>query len=144
MKKYIFTLLLLLPTCLSAEEIVAVLDMKFIKDTGETAVTLCFDHDEEDCVQWATFNLYEAKVKKVLSGELPSKKIKVIYGRHALMPKRFSNVAVVLVPLKDHKEAEYQIQEWGELRKMYCFKGNDRQPKNVSDENSEQQLKCYD
>lgn len=143
MKKHIFILLLLLPTCVSAEEITAVLDMKFIKDTGETAATLCFGDDEKDCAQWATFYLYEAKVQKVLSGKLPSKKIKAIYGRHALMPKNFNNVAVVLAPLTDHKEAEYQIQKWGELKEMYCFKG-DVHPKNVSDENAKQQLKCYD
>jgi hypothetical protein len=144
MAKYTLTFLLFFASHLYAEDIVAILDMKFVKDTKETATLLCFGDNEEDCAQWATFYLYDAKVKKVLSGELPSKKIKVIYGRHALMPKNFKNVAVVMTPLQDHKEAEYQIKEWGELKEMYCFKSNDNQPGNVIDGNQRQPQTCYE
>ena len=87
MAKYLLILLFLSPINTFAENVVAVLDLKFISDTEKTSTSICFEDETTECFSWASFYLYEAKIKKVLSGELSSKKFKVIYGRHALKKK---------------------------------------------------------
>lgn len=144
MCRFVFIVILLLSPKLYAEELVAVLDLYFKKDTGDTAATLCFGEGEEGCGQWATFYLYEARIKKVLSGEFNSKKFKVIYGRHALLKKNLKGVVATLIKLPDNAHAEYQIIELGELREMYCFSGEYNMPYNVSEVTEGQQLKCFE
>ncbi len=74
----------------SAEEIVAILDLKFIEETDLTAAVMCYGDDEDDCFQWAVHYLFEAKVDKVVSGNLPDKRFLVLYGSHALRKKTFA------------------------------------------------------
>ncbi len=87
--------MLLLAPLASAEEIVAILDLKFIEDTGEAAVFVC--GDDEPCGTWATYYLFEANVDRVISGELPTDRFRVLYGQHALKQnKYFRNVVTLL------------------------------------------------
>jgi len=132
-----------LPLNVYAEELVAVVNLKFLKDTGDTAVNICFGEAHEDCSQWASFYLYEAKVKKVLSGEFPSNKFKVIYGRHALKKKNLKNVVVSLGELKESNEADYVVIERGWPRKMYCFSGEYNES-NVKQITEGEHLKCFE
>ena len=79
-----------------ADEIVAILDLKFIEDTGDTATIICFGENNEDCGVWATDYLFEAKVDKVISGELSDDRFLVLFGKHALKKKSFRNVIALL------------------------------------------------
>lgn len=144
MIRSIFIITLFLSSNVNAEDLIAVLNLKFIKDTGNPATFICFDEAGEECEPYSTFYLYEAKIKKVLSGEFSSKKFKVIYGRHALVQKNLKNVVASLSKLEDYQEAEFQIIEWGEFREMYCFRGKYSQPYNISDVKRGQRLKCYE
>ena len=141
MIRYIFILLFLLPVNTYAEEVIAVLNLKFIKNTGKTATTICYD--ESTCHSWASFYLYEAKVKKVLAGQLSTKRFKVIYGRHALKEKNLKRVVASLKKLEEGAEADYQIVERGNKLEMYCFSGEYNMPYNVNDVTEGKQLKCF-
>ena len=113
MKKLLLYIFLLSLSSLSlANEIVAILDLKFEKETEDVAVWICYGENEDDCHPWAYFYVFNAKVKEVVSGELKEKQIKVIFGRHALKKGNHKNVTAKLSKLKESTEAEYQIQEW--------------------------------
>lgn len=120
MKKVMAIFTVLFSNYCLAEELIAKLDLKFIKDTEKTASVLCYG-DEEDCHAWSTFYLYEAKVKKVLSGSLPENKFTVIYGVHALRKKNIDNVIVRLNKLPAGGDAQYQILEIGQELELICF-----------------------
>ena len=145
MIRIIFIFPLVLSFNLHAEELVAVVNLKFIKDTNKTASEMCYiDGEQTDCHRWSTYYLFEARVKKVLSGKLSSKKIKVIYGRHALLEKDFRNVPVTLEKTLEYDGAQYKIKEWGTYREMYCFSGKYNQPSNVSYVKKGEHMKCYE
>ena len=130
-----------------AEEIVAVLDLKFIEDTGDTAVVFCFGEDDEDCGTWATYYLFEARVDKIISGDLPDKRFLVIYGKHALKKRNFRNVIALLKRREgdDPSEPQYRITQWGEKRKMYCFDRREDEGTEIDVErNYQHKLNCYD
>lgn len=116
----IFFVFMLSKLCF-AEEIVASLDLKFVKDTGKTAGVLCYGEGENDCHDWSTFYLYQAKVKKVLSGELVEQRFTVIYGHHALRKNNHRNLVVRLRKLSEGAEAQYQILEFSQKFELVCF-----------------------
>ena len=137
----------LVSTHATAEEIVAILDLKFIEDTGDTAAVLCFGENDEDCGAWATYYLFEAKVDKVLSGDLPSDRFLVLYGQHALKKKNFRNVIALLKELEvdDSSEPKYRISQWGEKRTMYCFDQREDDETSIDvDRNDRFSLNCFD
>lgn len=144
MKKIFLYILLSIPSFTAANEIVVVLDLKFEKETEDVATWMCYDENGEDCHPWAYFYVFNARVKKVVSGELTKKKIKVIYGRHALPKGNHKNVIAILSKLTESTEAEYQIKEWGTKKNMYCFSNEANKPYNVSIEPSKTDLKCYE
>jgi len=127
--------------CLS-EELIAELDLKFIKDTGKTADVLCYGDTEVDCHAWSTFYLYEAKVKKVLSGNLPASELTVIYGRHALLKKNHSSVIVRLNKLPADGDAQYQILEFGQNLELVCFQSTGSSLFSEKLELNNEKLKC--
>jgi len=143
MTKYILIFLFLFPLNAFSNDVVAILNLKFIKDTDQTATTLCYDNEGENCHRWASFYLYEAKVKQVLSGELVTKKFKVIYGRHALKKKNLKRVVASLKKLEESANADYQIIEMGNELKMYCLSGEYNMPYNVNDISEGKQLTCF-
>ena len=104
----------------ASEEIVAVLDLKFIEETDDTAVVMCLGEEDDDCFQWAVYYVFEAKVDKVISGELPDKRFRVLFGRHALK-KNFRNVIALLKEREtdNSDEPKYRIFQWGEKRTTY-------------------------
>lgn len=104
-----------------AEEIVAVLDLKFVENTGEPGGYICFDDDE--CDVWSEYYLFEASVDKVISGDLPEKKFFVLYARHNLGEKNLRNVVALLKEREpgEFSAAKYQITHTGQEREMYCF-----------------------
>lgn len=131
----------------TAEEIVAILDLKFIEDTGDTAAALCFGENDEDCGVWATHYLFEAKVDKVISGELPDERFLVLFGKHALKKKNFRNIIALLKKreVDDPSEPQYRISQWGEKRTMYCFDRREDDDTETDVERDDQyELNCYD
>lgn len=127
-----------------ATEIVAVLDLKFEKETEDVAAWMCYGENEDDCHPWAYFYVFNAKVKEVVSGKLEEKQIKVIFGRHALKKGNHKNVIAKLSKLTESKDAEYQIQEWGTKKNMYCFSNESNKLYNVRLESSKADLMCYE
>ena len=142
-KASILVFCLLIATNVCGENVVAVLNMYFVKDTEERAAEICFEQSERNCMTWATFYLYEAEVKKILHGELPSRKIKVIYGRHALLKKDFKGEVVVLRKLPDHDEADYQVVERGVRGEEFCFSSITKEVAAADDLPDKLELKCY-
>lgn len=128
----------------SATEIVAVLDLKFEKETDDVAAWMCYGENEDDCDPWAYFYVFNANVKEVISGKLKEKQIKVIFGRHALKKGNHKNVIAKLSKLAEPKNAEYQIQEWGIKKNMYCFSHESNKLYNVRLESSKADLVCYE
>lgn len=145
MIRIILLVVLLLPFTALAEDLVAVVDLKFLKDTGEASSTLCFEevNEEKDCATWATFYLFEARVKKVVSRELSGRKFRVWFGIHALKKGNIKNMVAKLRPLPPEHEAEYQIVAWGEKKELYCFEAKERETYNTNIEPEGTNMQCY-
>ena len=145
MIRAILLVVLLLPFTAVAEEVVAVVDLKFLKDTSEASSTLCFEEVNEgnDCATWATFYLFEARVKKVVSGKLSGRKFRVWFGVHALKKGDIKNMVAKLRPLPPEHEAEYQIVAWGEKRELFCFEAKERETYNTNIEPEGTNMQCY-
>ncbi|MEM8815075.1 MAG: hypothetical protein AAGE85_04570 [Pseudomonadota bacterium] len=128
-----------------AEDVVAVLDLKFIEDTGDPARLLCLDEINDDCITWATFYLFEAKVDRVVSGDLPAKRFLVLFGRHALPEKNLRNVVALLTKLKtdDPNRPRYQVTQIGDKREVYCFDRLAGQEAEI-ELDGERPLRCFD
>ena len=143
----ILTSLTVFSPCAVTDEIVAILDLKFMEDTGDTAAVMCVGDGDEDCVVWATYYLFEASVDKIISGTLPERRFFLIYGQHALRKKNFRNVVALLKrrDVSDPNEPPYQITQWGKKRKMYCFDRREGEDIDVEISNDgHQQLNCFD
>jgi hypothetical protein len=130
---------------IGAEEIVAILDLRFIENTGEPGGYICFDDDE--CDVYAIIYLFEASVDKVISGDLSDEKFLVLYARHALREKNLSNVVALLKEREpdEFSAAKYQIAHTGQEREMYCF--TRREDEEVNTDvilNEKYPLNCYD
>lgn len=107
-----------------AQELVAIVDLKFIKATDRAASVMCFGEKEEDCGVWATHNLYKATIRKIISGSESRKTLLVLFGRHALAEMDLRRVIARMRPLEpgDEYGAQYQIFESGEKRELFCFR----------------------
>lgn len=145
MNRIIFIIVLLYSFAASAEEIIAVVDLKFVRDTGEVASTLCFDNgsEEQNCGTWATFYLFDARVKKVVSGELKARRFHVWLGIHALKKGNIKNMVAKLRPLPPEHEAAYQIIGWGEKRELYCFEAKENETYNTNIKSEGANMQCY-
>jgi hypothetical protein len=144
MTRFIIIFIIFTSNSCFAEELTAVLDLKFIKDTGITSGVMCYRDEGEDCHTWSTFYLYDAKVRKVISGELSQKKITVIYGRHALLKNNRKNVVVRLKQLRPDAEAQYQIIEFGVAKEMVCFESVDSRQFSVKLEVADGKFQCIE
>ncbi len=130
-----------------AEEIVAIVDLKFIEETEDTAAVLCLGDEDDDCFPWAVYYIFEARIDKVISGNLPDKRFRVLFGRHALKKKNFRNVIALFEEREtdDPDEPQYRISQWGEKRTMYCFDYREDDDAEISVSRNDQfELNCYD
>lgn len=146
MIRIIFIVVLLFSCSARAEEVIAVVDLKFLRETGEVASTLCFDDgsEEQNCATWATFYLFEARVKKVVFGELKARKFHVWLGVHALKKGNIKNMVAKLMPLPPEHEAAYQIIGWGDKRELYCFEAKQGEAYNTSIKLEGENVQCYE
>jgi hypothetical protein len=129
-----------------ADEIVAVVDLKFLKETDKTAAVLCLGDSEDDCVVWATHYLWEARVRRVISGTERDAKVLVLYGRHALPKDPLRNAVVVMNKLESTlpSDARYQIVAFGSERNLVCFKRAIGAAPLKVNEKSDDSLSCFD
>jgi hypothetical protein len=128
-----------------AEDLVAIVDLKFLEETDLTAAVICFEEDQ--CDVWATHYLWEARVRKVISGTEPDKRFLVLFGAHALKQQDFRNVLATMKKLEPgaYANARYQIQDWGEQRELVCFDSSavPNAPLELEEGGSESQ-RCFD
>jgi hypothetical protein len=105
------------------EEVVALVDLQFLKVTDVTASVLCLTDKEEDCFVYGTHYLWRARVRKVISGDLREKSFLVLYGRHALLEKNIRGMTAVLRRLEPDAPfgAHYQVVGVGVPQKLLCF-----------------------
>jgi len=109
--------------CLAQEgELVAEVDLKYLKETEQVVAILCYGDHPDDCHPWAHGYLYEARVRKVISGQAPKGKFLVIYGRHALKKQNLRGVVGRFSKLTDGTDgAEYQIAARAVEGDLACF-----------------------
>jgi hypothetical protein len=130
-----------------AGDLVAIVDLKFIRATDQPAMIMCLGDRDEDCVVWATLNLYKARIRKVISGTESRKTMFVTFGRHALMEKDLRGVIATMNKreAKEPSDPQYQIVEWGYEREMVCFRRRKDDTAGFElKEEGEEPLTCYD
>jgi hypothetical protein len=129
-----------------ADDLVALVDLKFLEATDETAEVLCFGEGDSECGVWATFYLGEAHIQKVISGTAPSDRFLVLYRSHALAKRDFPNLVARFVALEPdaYGNAKFQMH-WGDQWTLACF--DDVQapdaPIELKERNNDA-LKCYE
>lgn len=130
-----------------ATDLVAIVDLKFLKETDKTATVLCLGDKDEDCVPWGTHNLYRATIRKVIHGKESRKSMLVLFGRHAMKKVNMRGVIATLNRLEtaDDTGAEYRVAELGDEREFYCFRRwpDDTQGFELKGSGDES-LTCYD
>ena len=106
-----------------AEDLVAVVDLNFLRETDKTAAVLCLGESDDDCAVWATHYLWEARVRMVISGAEHDARFLVLHGRHALKKQNMKGVVAIMRRLEPPLpfEARYQIVGWGRKRELVCF-----------------------
>jgi hypothetical protein len=125
MPRFIIVALFLLPAFpaheLHAQDLVAVVDLEFLKETDQVAGYLCLG--EDNCFPWAHHYLWEAKIRKVISGTESEERFLVVFGAHALKKQDLQNIAAIMKKLEPgaYGDARYQILEWGDERQLVCF-----------------------
>ena len=128
-------------------DLVATVDLKFIRATDETASVMCFGDKEDDCAVWATLNLYRARIRKVHFGTESRKTILVYFGKHALKKMDFRGVTVNMSKLESKSESDpqYRIWDWADERQLFCFpRSQDEKEGWELKKEGEQSLTCYD
>ena len=66
-----------------------------------TAAVMCLGQSEDDaCFPWATSYLWEAKVRKIISGAEFQKRFLVLFGRHALKKQDLHSVLAIMTKLE--------------------------------------------
>jgi ketosteroid isomerase-like protein len=112
--------------CLAqTEELVAVVDLKFLKTTEQVVVITCWGHGDDECYPSAYGSLYEAQLRRVISGEWPKRKFLVIYGGGGRKGEILRGVIGKFSALTDGTEgAKYQIVDTAVDGDLACFDWN--------------------
>ena len=122
-RSLIATLLLALGSPVFADQVdefVAVVDLKFLKETEQVTSVLCIGDDH--CGPWSHGYLFEARVKRVVYGEPTKKKFLVIYGRHAMPQADQRGVVGRFSKLIDGTDgADYQLVGTASRGQLSCF-----------------------
>jgi ketosteroid isomerase-like protein len=122
MKRLGLLLALISSSCLAQDdELVAVVDLKFLKMTEQVVAVTCLSDDE--CYPSAYGGLFEAELRKMVSGEWPKKNFLVIYGRYARKKGQiFRGVTGRFSKLTDGTDgAEYQLVTTAMEGHPVCF-----------------------
>lgn len=104
------------------EPLVAVVDLKFLEETDFVTGYLCFGDSDAECSPWSNGYLFEARLRKTISGTAPGKKFLVIYGSHALGKADMNGVTGKFSKLEDGiGGAQYQLVQRAVPGRPACF-----------------------
>jgi hypothetical protein len=139
-------LLSLLPVARAAEpppELIAVVDLRYIKKTNIVATTVCYG---EECFPWSDHYLWEAKIRKVLKGTRPKGRVLVLHGRHALLKRDLKDLVVALEPIdpKNNLGASYKVTQVAGRLNLACFPDETGLPTNRVIEPGRGESNCID
>lgn len=127
------------------EELIAIVDLKYLKETEQVVATMCIG---EECFPWAHGYLFEARVRKVINGDLPEganqAKFLVLYGHHAMRTADVRGVVAKLRKLTDGIDgAQYQIADTGTDGGKYCFRWYSSDDEAPAENHGGQLLRCF-
>lgn len=107
-----------------ANDLVAEVDLEFIRETDDVAAVMCMGDSDDDCFPWAHHYLWRARIRRILGGEETQRTFLVLYGRHALSKKDLPRRIVVMKRLEDDSpaQARYQIKDMAYEVKLTCFR----------------------
>jgi ketosteroid isomerase-like protein len=92
------------------EPLVAVVDLEFIKETELVTSYLCMGDANDECFPWSNGYLFEARLRRTISGTAAGKKFLVVYGRHALGKADIRGVTGKFSKLENGVDgAQYQL-----------------------------------
>lgn len=137
---------LLHPGRVWAEDLVALVDLKYLRETDKVAEVMCFGEGDQDCGVWAIYYLGEAHVRKVIRGTAPNDRILVLYRSHALQKKDFPDLIVRFETLEDgpYANANYKIL-WGDELHLACFEETKAPDAPLKlEEEGDDARKCYE
>lgn len=130
-----------------ASDLVAMVDLQFIRATDQPAAYLCLGERDEDCVVWATVNVYKARIRKIFSGTETRKTMFVTFGKHALAERNLRGIIATMNKreAKEPTDPQYHIVDWGQKRELVCFgrRENDSEGFELR-KDGEGSLTCYD
>jgi len=130
--------------CLAEDkELVAVVDLKFLKATEQVVVFTCLSDDE--CYPSAYGNLYEAQLRRKISGAWPKTKFLVLYGGYARKGEILRGVIGRFSALTDGIEgAKYQMVDRAVDGHLACFDWNGAAGDGPAEQpKSGQLLRCF-
>jgi ketosteroid isomerase-like protein len=130
------------------DPLVAVVDLKFLKETEQVTAIMCYglaEDGEGDCHPWAYGYLWEARLRRTISGKPAGKTFLVLYGRHALPNKDLRGVVGKFSRLEGGTDgAQYQMVRAVE-GKPACFEWFGRDGSGPAEQpESGALLHCYD
>jgi hypothetical protein len=130
-----------------AGDLVAIVDLEFIRATDQPAVIMCYGDEDENCGVWATLNLYRARIHKVIEGTESRESMLVMFGRHALGHEDLPAIIATMnkLEVKEAADPEYQIVSWGDKREMFCLPRREDDTEEFElRKDGEESLTCYD
>lgn len=109
--------------CLAqSDEFVGVVDLEFVKETEQVVAIMCWGDTDDTCHPWAHGYLFEARLRKVVNGQAPKGKFRVLYGHHAMKKQNLRRVTGRFSKLTDGTDgAEYQIVAMAVDGDLACF-----------------------
>ena len=127
-----------------AQDLVALVDLKFLAETDKVARVLCLG--EDNCFPWAHHYLWEAKVRRIISGEETERRFLVLFGAHALKKQDFRGIVAAMDRLESNapSEARYQISEWAQERELLCFSAIAAEDAPLKLSESDNQFGCFE
>lgn len=149
MKRSLIACLLALASsvCLAqTDDLVAVVDLKYLRETEQVTAIMCYGDSPGDCHPWAHGLLFEARVRKIIHGQVAKKKFLVLYGRHAMRKQDLRGVTGRFSKLVDDADgAEYHMAAMAIDAHPACFEWFGRDGSGPAEQpRSGELLWCFD
>jgi hypothetical protein len=112
-----------MPAAAEQADLLAVVDLIFVRESDQTALNKCSGDEKSACDVWATYYLWEARVRRVLAGVETEKRFMVLFGRHSLVKRNRRRVTVAMKRLEPGSEsgARYEVIATGSPQQLLCF-----------------------
>ncbi len=125
MKLRFYIVFLVVSINASAEQALLHIKAKFVGHSGYYPASTC--EDENDCIPWSYWNIYSAKVKKVVKGEFKERRFKFALLQHSRYVDHVLKDMYVLVgdirslELVEQLGTKYYAKDWGFPERVVCF-----------------------